>query len=120
MHLLTSVLDSSELGARLVRALAIAAAFWLCSHVAARLVRWVARRRGAGAEPGSAVDPALGPLRALVVVLGLYYATTELALAGRLERFFEASLYLAAVGVALVAASRIALAALPSLTHRLG
>jgi len=100
-------LQSEEPLLRALRAGLIAALFWMGGHVAVLLLRLVARRRGAQVTPRSTLGLSLGPLRALLVVLGLYYATAELELTGRIDRFVNGALYLCAIGVASFAGTRL-------------
>jgi small-conductance mechanosensitive channel len=97
---------SNELPARALRAVGLLIGFWLAAWVLTTLVRAIATRRGITVEPRSVLGLSLGPLRGLIVVLGLYYATRELALAGRADALVSGGLYLSALGVAVLAVMR--------------
>lgn len=112
--------DSAAMHA--VRAAIIVAAFWLLAHLIALAVRGVvARRTGKPLDPASAAAQSLGPLRALIVVLGLYYARPELPhelAGGRIERLIDGALYITAVLVATAAAVRIATLSMTAFLRR--
>lgn len=106
-----------------LRAAAIAFAFWLLGLVGTSILRAIAvRRRGKPLEPTSAIAQSLGPLRALVVVLGLYFSRGELPrewAGGRIEQFIDGVLYVVAVLVATGAMVRIAVLSLSAFLRRL-
>ena len=112
MNALDRLWDADTRAMHALRAGVIIVAFWMLAHVTARVVRAVAvHRRGKPLEPTSAVAQSLAPLRALIVVLGFYYARGELPrelAGGRIERLIDGALYIAAVLVATAAMVRIA------------
>jgi small-conductance mechanosensitive channel len=105
-----------------LRACVIVAAFWLLAHGIALVVRaLVAKRTGKPLDPASPAGQSLGPLRALIVVLGLYYARGELPreyAGGRIAALIDGGLYIIAVLVATAAAVRIATLSMSAFLRR--
>jgi small-conductance mechanosensitive channel len=122
MNALDRLWDADTRAMHALRAGVIIVAFWMLAHVTARVVRAVAvRRRGKPLEPTSAVAQSLSPLRALIVVLGFYYARGELPRefsGGRIERLIDGALYIAAVLVATAAMIRIATLSMSAFLRR--
>ena len=112
--------DTSAMHA--LRAGVIVVGFWLLAHGVAIAVRTIAARRTCKPlDPRSATAQSLGPLRALIVVLGLYYARSELPrelAGGRIERLIDGALYVIAVLVATGAAVRITSLSMTAFLHR--
>jgi small-conductance mechanosensitive channel len=94
------------LSAQLIRAAALLVGFWVAARLLSMLLVRLARS-GRALEAHAPLAIALRALRALIVALGLYYASKQLPMAERTERFFDGVLYLAALGVATLVLVRL-------------
>jgi small-conductance mechanosensitive channel len=113
-------LSGGDFAARALRGVAIAIAFWLAAHAITLTIAWIGKRRGAALGRESVIGQSRGPLRALIVILGLYYAQAELGLTGRADRFLQSLLYLVAVGIAVYAGTRVAALSVSALGGHIG
>ena len=122
MDALDRLWDADTRAMHALRAGVIIVSFWMVARVVALVVRAVAvRRTGKPLDPNSPVAQSLPPLRALIVVLGFYYARGELPRefsGGRIERLIDGALYIAAVLVATVAMIRIATLSMTAFLRR--